>query len=268
MKKTIIYEERDGYKIVTGFGQLAIEPVETRRKVQKLLPQTEEFKEAEAIKTEIGEKHKKAVASFRSAAEAKRSKNIQEEETHSRDWRQTCQEVQDLMDQLPDKAEALKEKRKELFAQNTVYFEPRSGEMEATADHVSMLYMRYESKAEGALIDIDGKEVMDLRGTRYVKKTSGKWTAHTITRLGDTIPKGGKTLDALTDAENAEIEYQRISALGTHEKATEEADALDRALTEAKDMDRTLEIQGDPDHIEKSKSFLETETKRIETAYA
>ena len=268
MSDTVVYEKVDGHKIVTGFGRQVIEPVETRKKVDSLLKETEEFIAFETLKAEMATKHDEARAEFQKAQDAIRTRNASAESLHTKLWREKANEMQELIDQLPGASAALETRRKELFKTEVVYFEPKAGEEESTEEHIFMLHKKYQERSEGTLIDNNGNEVADLRGKVYYKKTSGTWATHRISSLGETVPPDGILPLDVSAAQMAEMETQRVSGLSSPAKEQELTDALNKALIEAENMDRSLEIQSDPDHMAKSQDWLTARQDELNALYA
>ena len=279
MKPTIIYEEHDEQKIITGFGLLVIEPVETAKKVDGyiddkskkhpgLLEECEEFKILDKKKKEIGDKHKKAVASWNAANAAKKTRNKKGEDLHARDWRQTGQEVQDLMNELPDLNKKLTEKRKVLFADNAVYFEPRAGEIETTIETMADLKKKYTERTEGSLLTVEGEEVFDLRETQYFILASGSWEPRMITRLGEKIPTKGKLYHDLTPSEALKVDKVLISRLTPSEREQQYAKAMENALEQATKLKAELELKGNPDYLAESQKKYKEQIALIEELYS
>ena len=254
MKKTVLYKEIDGHKIIIGFDYPTIDPVETKKIVDVAIKDTPEYQALEDKKAEFAQ----AVQDFNAAAKARDKEKF----SHAQSAMKVRQEeLKPLADEYAEKLVALR-------TEHAVYFEPRMGEVIRTSDEVKDLVAALEARPEGTFISLDGKTIQDNRGTVYFKKTSGKWKRTHIVKLGEEIPSGAKTEDALSASETVEIERQRIQALTPQEKASEKADALDKALIQAENMDRSLEIQGDPDHIAKSKAWLDGRTSEIESLYS
>lgn len=279
MKPTVIYEEHDGQKIITGFGQLIIEPIETQKKLdgyidekgQKvvgLMSETPEFKTIEEKKKLMGDKHKKAVLSWNSAVKANKSRNQKTAELHEKDWRQTGNEVQALMDELPELNDKLKAKRKEMFAEHAVYFKPRDGEEEITPEEIIRLVKLYKNRTEDSLLTVEGKEIMDIRGTQYFLNTGGKWEVLNILRLGEKIPPKGKIFADLTPSEAVEVERAIISGLTTPQKAQRHADALATALSDAKSLRNDLEIKKTPSPLSESQKWYADKLEEINYLYS
>jgi len=254
MKKTVLYKEIDGHKIIIGIDYPTIDPVETKKIVDAAIKSTPEYQALEDKKAEFAQ----AVQDFIAAQKARDKEKF----SHAKSAMKVRQE------ELKPLAVAYADMITALRIEHAVYFTPRMGEVIRTSDEVKDLVAAIKGRPEGTFIDLAGKTIEDNRGTVYYRKTSGKWRRTHIVKLGEKIPSGAKTEDTLTDAETVGIERQRIQALTPQEKASEKADALDMAVLEAEKMDRSLEIQGDPDHIAKSKAWLTTRQAEIESMYS
>lgn len=259
MKKTLLYREIDGHKIVTGISRPTVDGVATNRAVigdsnnPGLIQATDEWQTVEAKKAEYAE----ALKSLRTA---QRNKN-------DAAYKAALSAMDVRQDELKPLVRALEDKLTALRIENAVYFEPRKGEVIRDTSEVDGIVEAIKSVPQGILIDLAGGEVSDNRGAVFFRKVSGKWQRTHIVKLGDAIP-GDAVLEADVTPEQAEeIERDRVAALPADIRLKEKGRAMALVLKGAQDMRSTLEIQGDPDALTKSQDWYNAEVTRITGLY-
>lgn len=253
MKKTVLYSEIDGYKIITGFDIPVIDPVETAKIVNKEIQNTSEWQAVEGKKKEYAD----ALGSLRTAASSRDNKAYQG----------AVNAMEAIQKELHPLVLALNDKIKALRSAHAVYFEPRKGEAIVDAETADGLLKSIKGRAEGVFITLDGATVEDNRGKVYFRKVSGRWTRTRITKLGDKIPNGAVMGPDLTDAQRDEAERDRITTLAPATAAREKETLEKQAMKDSMTMRAELEIQGDTEALKKSQDRYKAEMGRIKSLY-
>lgn len=266
--QTVCYRVIDGHKIITGFGKLVIDPVETRKAVKDIIHETDEGKAVASKQREIEEKAGVARAAMNAARIAQKAKKTNQAALKSDEAQAATEAIQNLMSELKELLPPLEEKRKELMRDRAVYFMPKKGESQISDPDLALLAQKFSVMPAGHVLDIEGKVLPDNRGIKYWHKSGSVWSPGRVQKLGEVMPSGAKTQDALTEAEEAQIEEQRVSALSAGAKAGEKATAELSALQEATNMRLELEIQGDTEALSKSQAEYEAEMALIAEKYA
>jgi hypothetical protein len=253
MKKTVIYQEIDGHKVVIGTSEAAVDPVETAKivdgyigadgkHVPGLLHETDEWKAAGTKKDEYAKAYRAMLAARRANDDGA--------------YKNALTAMENLQEELMPLARALADKLTALRRENAVYFTPRRGEVIKDASDVHAL-----------VEDIKKTAIEDNRGVVFYRKVSKKWQRTTVVRLGDKVPAGAILEADLTDAQQGEIERERVGALPAGVKAKEKAKALAKVLTISEKMRSQLEIKGDPEALTKAKERYQKEIDRIGDLY-
>ena len=266
--QTVCYTEIDGHKIISGFGKLVIDPVETRKAVKDVLHKTDEGKAVAAKQREIEEKAGEARAAMKAARIAQEAKKTNQTALKADESQLAYNAIQDLMSELKELLPPLNETRKRLMRDLAIYFVPKKGESHLPDSEIIQLAQKLSVIPAGHVLDIEGNILPDDRGKEYWHKSASIWSPGRIQKLGEVMPSGSKTQDALTEAERVEIEDQRISGMSAGAKAGEKATAELSALQEATNMRQELEIQGDSEALSKSQAEYEAEMALIAEKYA
>jgi len=265
--KTVLYRKIDGLQIVSGFASLVIDPVETGKIVKEKLPDTDEFKAITKQQEAMQETLQKANASLKAANLAYKAKNKKAAEDHSRDNRQSMEIYYGQMADLKAMTPALEKMRRRLFVEHAVYFMPKDGEICLQDDEISNLMKKIHALQEDSFLDIGGNIIPDNRGIVYWKKTAAGWTQTTISKLGEKVPAKAYTADALTEDQRDEIEAQRISVLSSTQKDAEKIKALELAKNRVHQYRLDLELEGDPDALNKAQVRYAELKEAIEKKY-
>jgi len=253
-KRTVIYKEIDGHKIIIGFDRPHIDPEATKIAIATLVPKTEEHKALEAKKSEYNQ-------AYRAMLAARSSKN-------EGAYKAAIETMEALQPELMGLAKALDDKIKAMRLENAVYFEPKSGEAVVDASEALALSEALKQATAGVFVDIQGQPIRDQRGTVYFSRVSGKWQRAKVARLGGTVPSGAVLASDVTESQAEEIERDRISGLSAIQKAEEREKALVKAMADSVSMRSQLEIKGDAEALVKSKKHYEEVSARIEALYA
>ena len=259
-KRTVLFQVIDGHRIITGFDRPTVDGVATTAAVKAVIADTDEYKAAEAKKTE----YMVAVNELNAIKSQSIGTNGISRESQER-WNTLIGTMQVRQDELRPIAADLGKKIAELRVSEAVHFKPRAGEQVIEADEAVTLSQLIKGKADGVMIDVDGGEVFDHRGKVYYRKASGKWGRTQICNLGDGIP-----VDAVTEpseAEWGEIEVDRVAALTADVRAREKEKVTAAAMTAASAMKSELEIKADSEALSKSQAWYSDEMARIGGLY-
>ena len=249
--RTVIYKEVDGHKIITGFDRPTVDGVETGKIVSEAIKDTPEWRACEAKKAE-----------YSAALKALHAARIANDDTA---YKSALATMSVRQDELKPLAIALSDKLSDLRRSEAVYFEPRAGEVVRDASEVDGLIQAIQGRPGGTFVTLDGATVEDNRGRAYFRKVGGKWGRTQIVRIGDAVPA-----DAVTEPDEAqqiEIEIDRVASLPESEKVAEKNKATDEAMKSAAAMRNELEIKADPDALTKSQEAYQVDVNRIEGLY-
>lgn len=257
MKKTVLYREIDGHKIITGFDSPTVDGVATDRIVfgesgePGLIHKTPEWQSVEAKKAEYAE----ALKALRTAQQKK----------DEAAYKAALSAMSVRQDELKPLARVLSDKITVIRLENAVYFEPRKGEVIRDASEVVDLSEAIQGRAQDTFITLEGDMIENNRGMVYFRKVSGKWQRTHIVKLGDTVPA-----DAVTkpdETQQTEIERDRVAMLPADIRMKEKDKAMKGAMAAAATMKSELEIKADPDALTKSQGWYRDEVARIEGLY-
>jgi hypothetical protein len=265
--QTVIYRDIDGLKIISGFGRLVIDPIETGKAVKAAMSETPEAKAIASKQDELEEKLALVKSSYEKAGKALKAKKQAESDKYAAEYRIAAEAVEKIMAELRTLLPALEEARIRLTKDLAIYFIPKNGEIHKTDAEISVIRTKLQSLEDGSFLSLDGKEIADLRGKSYLTKKSGRWQHLSISILGEKFPAGAKQIDALTDADRGEIEAQRISELSAGQKQDERATAEISALNEAAFMKHRLEVQGSDDPLAESQAWYKNTMDELAKKY-
>lgn len=265
--KSLKTKEIDGVKIITGFQERPINPIESKEKSVDLIKNLPEIAEIKAVSDkraglmEFGFLERKKALAFR------RIKNNAQADIHSEKCKKWFGAADLCDDEIREINSRMVPKQKEILRNNTVYFEARDGEVILPGVEIDKLQKKFLSKTNNQQIKIDGSIIDDFRGVSYNKKTSGSWNKITINKLGVKIPTGGKLDSALTDTDKTEIEAGRVDGLSVEEKLAEKEKAINSIMEKTIKMRVELEIKSKPDALILSQKFYGSEVAKIENKY-
>ena len=284
--KTIITKEIEKHKIIIGFGEAVIEPVETEKKVKGLIEKTVEVKAFNNKIKEIEIRNKAINSSMLMIRGAQKTidnpnasdvdkvqanevlKNEKENLKNSYDKRIG------LQSELKSLHNDRMKKRKDIFFDNRIYFETKKGEECIPDAEYLELYEKFQNRSENYLLKRDGTEIADFRNVEYFKRVNGTWTKTTVEKIGIVIESGGLEFMDLTEEQRQEISIQfendRIKNLGKVEKATEKNNIIEGLAGQAVMMRSKLEIQGTAaaTALKDSKAWYDNEVAAVNAKYA
>lgn len=279
--KTILFKEIDGYEILTGFGNPAAEPEDTKAHVATLLKETDEYKQMVAL----GDRRQDVTKAYndgrvrvvKEVEAAVKTDKLNDELANAlynqkmvalRAERDT--QLAALVNPSLQASEAMEERRKQLARENPVYSEPRPGERIVDDAEVERLTVAVAAAGPGYLVDTSGAAVPDFRGKVFWSKAADGWTRQDVNTIG--IEPAGKPYEDLSDSERLavqeQLESERVAGLKAKEKEVEKAAAVESAAGEAALMRSKLEIQGDAKALDKAREWYDAEVVRLEAKYA
>lgn len=262
--KTVLYNVIDGLKIITGFALPTVDPVETNRIVDGYTDEQGEFHPGKIHETPEHQAAEAKKAEFYQAINDLKSAAVAKDEVK---YRNALEAMKVRQEELRPLARARAEKIIALRLQNAVHFEPRTGEVIMAAAEADERLEAIQNAPQGTLIALGGSIVEDNRGKVFFRRISGKWGRTHIVKLGDKIPSGAILEQDVTETQRTEIERDRVRALPEELRMKEREKVLSLVLKSAGAMRSDLEIQGDPDALQKSQDWYQAERARLETLY-
>ena len=185
--KTVIWVDRkrqeaivDGHRIILGFGEAVIDPVETDKVIRVEILKTKESKNFEAKHQAFNGKcievnnlmkdGAKAVRLRMMATEAKQpaeaAKHKAVEKKCAEDYKKAHAEAEGLQNELKDMRPVMKEVKKKLRREKAVYFEPKFGEKIISDDEFVSLMELIRDKKPDELVTVEGKVI---KNPDYIK---------------------------------------------------------------------------------------------------
>lgn len=249
--KTVLHGNIDGYEVVLGFSEAALDPVSTQIKVDALSQGLAEQAAMDAFKQKIADRWARLASEFRAVfGHDPQTLNSPAEAEWFGPSRMAAQrDVDGISSQMAPLQVALDAARTKLRAENAVYFATGANEDLISEEQYAALKSAADAlgKDEQAQILLSGGKAADFRG--QVFWTAGKaWASRTISRLGDKPLSGEIPDSSLTADQRGQIQAQgeaaRIAALSPEAKAAELAAVLSGLADQAVAMDAKASIQG------------------------
>lgn len=278
--KTLFLKESNGIKIIVGFGNAAIDPEETKKKVNLLLVDTQIGKDVNAKADEIREIVISADAAMKNFRQCSSTNDKVGAATHYQEYldfepiHKTKEQELGLI--LPD----LEKKRLELYEKEAIYFEPKKGEVLVSPELFELIKDEIKGLSENECIEFTQsptgttttEKIPNFIGCTYFILVGSVWEKHEITLVGVPIPTGGILVDDLTDVQKMEIDLQelvaRIATLTQEEKAAELQTKTDKLVIEAAAKRSILEIQKVATALEDSQAWYDVELAKLTALYA
>lgn len=258
--QTVIYKKMENYKIIMGYSQLSINPVETQKIVNELIEKEEDTKKLKTLKIQVNTLSKQIF-------DIKKTGILTKEQTEQIENYQN--QIQDALIEIVLLEDEKKKRIVELKKENAVYFEPTKYEIVKTDEEITTIKAVKLNKNQ--LLDIDGNIIENHTGISWWIKND-KWEIVKC-KLGEVPPAGSKEYKDLSEIEKQEIneqdEQERISSLGATEKEKEKQDKTNAAAIEAAQKRSVLEIQGTPagDALDQSQTWYNEQVIIIEKKY-
>jgi len=278
----------DGLQIVTGVDKKQIDQEETKKIVKDLLLETSEFKSVISIFDKIksykqlnNKLLKNEYEIYKSVTIEKNIAEISDSDLNSQqkklvnDYRTgrdfNFSQIKDLKVQLETLDKNLKLKQKELLLTNAVYQETAYNQIDLSENQYDDFKIKLINiRGKNQFLLSDGNIIDDNRKKIYWLKNE-KWEKRIIQFLTDIIDPAEILESELTTEQRNEIivqlEKDRIAALTLTEKEEEKNNVLAGLLREASIMKSELEILEDPDALQKSQDWYNTEVLKVEEKY-
>jgi hypothetical protein len=240
---TVITKNIDGYQIVFGFSQLAIDPEGTKAKVRELAEQTPEHaalldKKNELIK--ICKKKNKIIGEISSGKGGKKKLD---------ELAKVEAEQSEIVRECNEKTGELFETTKKIRENNLEYFGPTRGEYEVDDKSLALIQKQLDALQPGYLLEYEGGQIPNNRGQKYCLKKGGRWEIKTIEKLGETIPKKAKAPADLEPDEiaaiNKQLKIEQVEGLSARQKKLMKQREIESIEEQAVTMRSKLEIKGE-----------------------
>lgn len=236
-KKTVIYEDIDGYQVVKMFSDATVDAVSTWSKISDKVQALDELAQANSTKKKIVSEQSTANSAYTLALSAQKAGKTTSYNAYLAQYKAAVAQAAVHEETLVSQMAAYQTARNTLFEDNKTYFTPGSGETVLDDDTYTALKAAFDALTEHQKLTLSGDVVADYRGSTYWTKTDGTWSSTTISALAVTVPDGSVLQADLTDSEKTEIEEQteaaRVAALTDDEKETEAEEAAAVAKTAA-----------------------------------
>lgn len=264
---TIKIEKIGIHKIIKGFGVLAIDPEETRKKhLQSILNLPESIlltnKQKEIYRhIVVGAKAK------RDAAVALKQRDLKLYEKYNKKYKDSEGAENICNSELIELKKLTNEKAKNVLRDSPVYFASRKNEIVKTFAEVTLLKSKYISKDKFQQVLLDGTYIDDFRDTSFFQKNGTAWTeASKITELGVAMPVDVTNYDDLTIEQKEEIRLQNLS----NEAASIEYKSKKLSLLRSMNDEKiSLEMSGESTEsaLDTTRSLYETELNKLKLTY-
>jgi hypothetical protein len=269
--KLLITKEIDEHKIITGIqgaGGL-IDPEASRKNATKAIKKSATAKEIGRLKSQIEVYAKQMIQASRNT---KFAKTDAEKRKFADEYKLREGQLKELEKEIMPLAVKIKKEFQQAVRDNAEYFRPCPGEEiveDAEAENIKSKMIA--ATQAGTVLNRDLKQIVDYRGKKYWKKISGKWQYQEISKIG-IEPASGSIAEAdLTETNRAEITEQaetaRIAALKPADRQAEKEAVIAEIASQAGIMKNTLEVQGDENALEKTRTWLAEETAKVEAKY-
>jgi hypothetical protein len=274
--KTVITQNIDGYSVIKGFSNAAVDPEATKARVKEILTEDGDIGNLELEVKVIAAKNQEHL---KSAKDAKRRKlSVYPMKTL---LLQT--QIEELNKDHAVTVGKFIEKKNRLFKENAVYFAPKKGEhilidsdYKEIRDKLKSIPANHKPYVDvkdvnGFVTSISFGTIPDYRGKKYYTKSNSKWSCHVIEKLNEEIPANGKLKDTLSRSELKEIQEQvdlnRISNMSLVERE-KERDSKIRYYLRISALEKTeYDLQGIEDSLEKAKSNFEVRKNEMLKRY-
>jgi len=238
MKETILIKEIDGIKIISGFSHLTIEPMATKKKVEKEIISTNEYKDYDSKGKELFTKSDEKKLKKKKWIAAKSKNETQKMADLVNDITAIDAAIDTIINELKTLTVALINKTTELKNADPVYFEPAKNEK--TPSDISALKTKFDALATDELLKETGTAIKNLKGITYFKKTNGLWELKAIEKINQNKPTGGYFNNEITATHRKEMVEQdqilRIKALDTTAKLHEKEKKSKRPINQCRKL--------------------------------
>lgn len=273
MNKTVLYKEISGYKIITGFSELSIDPVATKIIVDKKLKQTKIGKRIILLIKKIEDLDKLIVGIHPGLPHCQNEEAIRKLLTKNK-VQQAINHIKErigIVEELANLNEEIVKERVRLKLKHAVYFEPTAYEIVKPDEEIQKLKDKFKQLNKNQLLDVHGNIVRNYTGINFWIKRD-KWECVNF-GLGENKDPAAKIPHDLTDKDRKEIseqlEYERIEKLNPREKEIEKQKAIETLTIASVSKKAGLEIAGETSEkaLKKSRAWYKKEFKKIEKKY-
>lgn len=257
--KTAFIKEIDGYEIITGFDNAAIDKEATKKIVN------EKLEKIDATIKFIEEKSRHDKLYQELIKENRKPNNAEKVKTIETAFHESESKMNNHL------SEMTREKQR-LTAENLVYFEPKRGEILLDDEIAPYLQKKFEQLDDESALTKDGKVIPNFKGTEYWTNKGG-WKRGIIEKIGEPFPEGGILAADITPEQGAEIadqlEVDRIAGLPGPTREAEKEAAIKKANSDAAHMRSMFEIDGIPSEeaLSRSQKWFKEQKKAIEKKY-
>ncbi|MEJ2043687.1 MAG: hypothetical protein P8X74_03675 [Reinekea sp.] len=303
---SVLYKEIDGYKIITGFGQLVVDTEASKKcatnaiavivdggckKLPELKKQVEKIQEQSFLTQKAMEAKQKAKIVIHATAEAAKKKDLKAVSLFNNEKEKLEQEYQDfhgaarlVNNELKQIKLELEPKIREIREQNVAYCEPRANEMidretadlcmsKPTEDMGDVILPNGVTVAQLMQLDM-GKgphELIDISGN-VVVDYRGEWYSKVDDKwiLNNIVEIGVNPFVndiSKSDLTPEQLEEIRLQNLTPEQKTAEKEQAIESAAMQAANMRSKLDIQGDQDALTKAQDWYNGKVAEIEAKY-
>jgi hypothetical protein len=263
--------EIDGFRIVRSFDAPPVDPMATKRVVNKLIVETDEFKKIKSAGAKMRDLYQKRSKQLRRLVDFSTVKTGASEVKALRDSvKKIEQDIVQISKLIEELQPAMKKRQKEIYNKHLV----RSiipGCEEVVDSVAEKLSEKLSKLGRGQFLTVDGKSIDDHRGKTYYHKRGEKWDDVLVSRLDHEIPADAKFNPELTEADKREIIEQKqkmmVSKMPDSGRLDEKERAKEKAIMDAALMKSGYEIEGRDDPAGDARGWLESRKKEIEALY-
>lgn len=269
--KTIITKEIDGFKIISAIGQGdgMIDPIATKAKVDKIIKETEIFKQIKKLKDSMTSYVYKEQQGLRNA---KKAKTKPEQQKFMNEVNDARDEMRKIMIDLAPLGKDLQQKFSEMMLEHAVFFDLKENEKyveDSEAEDIAQIMN--EALQDGCVLSENKEKIQNNKGKIYWIKDKDEWIKSVIDVLG-VEPESGEIEEKDLSPEQKEeikeqLETERINNLDADDRLAEKNSKLESLLNQAALMKSKLEIQDDSQALQKSQDWLAVETVKIDDIY-
>jgi len=265
--KTIITQKIDGYDIIVGLGDAQIDPIETEPVVNIELKKHALYKQADALKDEIGNV---AMQGIQAKKNSRQATAPAEKKKYWDEFLLRQLQITDIGKNLKPIIDELINVKRGMIEKHAVYFTPKPGEEIVTPEFHDQAKSLLQNS--NGFIDKNLAEICDNRGKTFWKKVSEAWLKDEVNKIGQSPKSGYLEITDLDEKQvseiKAQIEKERLSTLKPEQVLNEQAQAIKSITSSALSLRLELEITKDPDALIKAQDYYETELAKIEVKYS
>lgn len=268
MKHTLVHANVDGYELVVGFGEAAVDPVATWAAIQEKVLALPVAAQIKAIKMKISAQLELARDQWTAAENAEKAGLTKQAASNLATREAALKQIPLLEEELAPLAAQYEAERGRLFEENAVYSTPGVNESPIAKADFERLSGLGAGLASRQRLTVTGEIVEDWRGTVYWTKPGKFWMKGVVASVGEKIPARAIADAELSEAQRVEIseqlETERLAALDPTARDAEKAQALNVAANEAVQKRNLAEVTG---KTFDAKAWYEEKAAAIEKKY-